>query len=325
MAEAPVLNNLVNLTNGTTAVSTINANNAAITTAFEDVLSLSGTAPNQMQSTLDMNTNRIINLPSPSGGTEPVTLNYMNTYLTTGQGVSGLTGVPVSTVMQPIVNASTIAAALSGLGIPNTIQRLNFQIFSSSGTYTPHTGTVYAIIECIGGGGGGGASGTVTSGNVGVGSGGGGGGYACTFYQNPTSQSIIIGAGGTSGNAGGTTYFGSYCAASGGLGGLSTSGTSALTASGGGGGVGVTGNILIYGQQGQSSWACYSIVLGQAGAGGASPKGWGAGGGGGLNGSPSVGYNYGGGGGGAVQYNVGASIPGGTGASGVVFITEFLT
>ena len=42
------------------------------------------------------------------------------------------------------------APVLSGLGIPNTIQRLNFQIFSSSGTYTPHTGTVYAIIEWVG-------------------------------------------------------------------------------------------------------------------------------------------------------------------------------
>lgn len=84
MAEAPVLTNLVNLTNQTTAVNAINANNAAITTAFVDVVSRSGTQPNQMSSVLDMNSNKLVNLPAPASATEPVRLTDLSTYSSTG-------------------------------------------------------------------------------------------------------------------------------------------------------------------------------------------------------------------------------------------------
>jgi hypothetical protein len=66
------LNNLVNLTNQTTAVNTINGNNATIQTAFDNTLSRDGTSPNQMGANLDMNSNRIINLPVPVNDTEPL-------------------------------------------------------------------------------------------------------------------------------------------------------------------------------------------------------------------------------------------------------------
>jgi hypothetical protein len=66
MAENINLNNVATFQNDTSAVNTVNNNNAAITTAFTDVLSRSGTSPNQMNSPLDMNNNQIINLPFPT-------------------------------------------------------------------------------------------------------------------------------------------------------------------------------------------------------------------------------------------------------------------
>jgi len=74
MAEQIVLTDLVNLQNETTAVNAINSNNTTIEEAFLDVLSLSGTAPNQMQSQLDMNSNPILNLPTPISQSSPVRL-----------------------------------------------------------------------------------------------------------------------------------------------------------------------------------------------------------------------------------------------------------
>jgi hypothetical protein len=80
MAEQITLTDLVNLQNETTAVSAINSNNTTIEEAFLDVLSLSGTAPNQMQSSLDMNSNRVLNLPQPLTDAEPLRLTDLNTF-----------------------------------------------------------------------------------------------------------------------------------------------------------------------------------------------------------------------------------------------------
>lgn len=66
------LNDLTNLQNEATAVGTINNNSASTETALENTLSRDGTTPNQMEAVLDMNSNRIINLPEASSDTEPV-------------------------------------------------------------------------------------------------------------------------------------------------------------------------------------------------------------------------------------------------------------
>lgn len=66
------LDDLVNLQNETSAVNTLNSNSAVIETAFDNTLSRDGTSPNQMAAALDMNGNRIINLPSPMTDSEPV-------------------------------------------------------------------------------------------------------------------------------------------------------------------------------------------------------------------------------------------------------------
>lgn len=65
------LSDLTNLNNQTSAVNTINNNSAAIETAMEKTLSRDGTSPNEMNAVLDMNSNRIINLPEPISAGEP--------------------------------------------------------------------------------------------------------------------------------------------------------------------------------------------------------------------------------------------------------------
>lgn len=68
------LNDLTSLENSSSAVTTINNNSAAIVTALENTLSRDGTAPNSMAASLDMNSNRILNLPLPINSDEPVRL-----------------------------------------------------------------------------------------------------------------------------------------------------------------------------------------------------------------------------------------------------------
>lgn len=69
MAKATV-STIANLQNESTAVSTINANFAALVAAIEKQLSRDGTAPNGMTAVLDMNNYRIINLPAPSNAND---------------------------------------------------------------------------------------------------------------------------------------------------------------------------------------------------------------------------------------------------------------
>lgn len=66
------LSNLVNLQNESTAIGVINANSALIQTAMDNTLSRDGTSPNTMNASLDMNSQKILNLPAPVSALEPV-------------------------------------------------------------------------------------------------------------------------------------------------------------------------------------------------------------------------------------------------------------
>jgi hypothetical protein len=68
------LSNLASLQNETSALATINANSDLIETALENTLSRDGTSPNEMGANLDMNNNRILNLPAPVADQEPLRL-----------------------------------------------------------------------------------------------------------------------------------------------------------------------------------------------------------------------------------------------------------
>jgi len=59
------------------SVAALNANFSAIVTAIENTLSRDGTSPNTMSGNLDMNSNRILNLPAPTSDNEPITRAYL--------------------------------------------------------------------------------------------------------------------------------------------------------------------------------------------------------------------------------------------------------
>lgn len=69
-----VLENLASIQNDPTAVDKINDNSDKIVVAIENTLSRNGETPNQMESNLDMNGNRILNLPRPMYQNEPARL-----------------------------------------------------------------------------------------------------------------------------------------------------------------------------------------------------------------------------------------------------------
>jgi len=85
--------------NPTTAQTEINSNFSTIQTAFDNTLSRDGTSPNPMGADLDMNNQRILNLPAPITITEPLRLSDLNSFIgggtiqsipaggTTGQGL----------------------------------------------------------------------------------------------------------------------------------------------------------------------------------------------------------------------------------------------
>lgn len=64
------LNDISNFQSST--INVINQNNDAIEVALENTLSRNGEAPNAMNAVLDMNSNRILNLPEPASDLEPV-------------------------------------------------------------------------------------------------------------------------------------------------------------------------------------------------------------------------------------------------------------
>lgn len=78
------LTDLSNLQNEVTATAAINNNNTLIEAAIDNSISRDGTQPNQMNSDLDMNSNKIINLPDAASDQEPVTY---------GQYLEGITSV----------------------------------------------------------------------------------------------------------------------------------------------------------------------------------------------------------------------------------------
>lgn len=185
-------------------------------------------------------------------------------------------------------------------------------------TYTKPARLKYVLIRAVGGGGGG--VGLLTDSDGGK-AGGGGGGYCENILSASilnSTTSIQVGNGGVgsasesvAGTTGGNSSFGSFCTANGGEGGGSPNGGSGgsasngiVNSSGGGGGGGVTTAGAVSGVGGSSL----------LGGGGRSS---------GPDGNGAAGGNYGGGGSGAARNGSGAPLSGGSGASGIVIITQY--
>lgn len=251
--------------------------------------------------------------PASDNSTKIATTAYVDAQVT--GGVSGVASL----------NSKTGAISLSVVK----------QIFTASGTYTPTTGMVYAIIECVGAGGGGGSAAGGTS-QIYAGAGGGAGSYSRLVASAVTvgaSKTVTIGAAGSggasgsnNGTAGGDTSVGTLCIGKGGSGGMF--GSSGQIAGGGAGGVAGTGDLTAAGEPGANGFynSLNASILSPSGAGGSSYFG---GGGKGVFAlaaatTGTAASNYGSGGAGAAAVNVAANAAGGNGSAGVVFITEYV-
>ncbi|SHH46862.1 hypothetical protein [Bradyrhizobium erythrophlei] len=69
-----VLTTPASFVNDASAVAQETANNATLVAAFDNTVSRDGTGPNTMGADFDMNSHRILNLPPPASGLEPVRL-----------------------------------------------------------------------------------------------------------------------------------------------------------------------------------------------------------------------------------------------------------
>jgi hypothetical protein len=230
------------------------------------------------------------------------------------------------------------ATAMSWSG---AVVSINKQVFTSSGTYTPTAGMLYATVDCVGsGGGGGGSIGAV--GQVYIGGGGGSGGYSRVIVTAATigaSKTVTIGAAGTGNSgAGGSAgadvcltatscVSGQICTGKGGSpGGVSGPVNQGLP---GAGGVAGTGDLAAAGHPGTGGFhnEANITIYASFGGGGSSVFGGGA-----VSATPSGGAvttgvaagPYGSGGSGSSSFNVASNGTGGAGSTGVVFITEFL-
>lgn len=74
---------LLNVSGGYSAVDTINTNFNRVKEFLDTLLSRDGTAPNAMTHTLDMNSQRVVNLPDADSVTEPVTKRQLDAYAST--------------------------------------------------------------------------------------------------------------------------------------------------------------------------------------------------------------------------------------------------
>lgn len=111
----------------------LNANLDAIETALENTLSRDGTSPNQMEAVLDMNNNRIINLPAPVAASDAA--RFVDLYgVTPGTGVNTFLVTPTSANLAAAVTDETG----TGLLVFNTSPALTTPVITG-GSFTGGT------------------------------------------------------------------------------------------------------------------------------------------------------------------------------------------
>jgi hypothetical protein len=212
-----------------------------------------------------------------------------------------------------------------------------YQKFVGSGTsatlftYTPTPGMKRCVMEGWAGGAGGGGCAAPAVSTLAFGGGGGSGSYSRSAFLAAdvgASRAISVGGGGAggalgniNGSAGGNTTVTGLLSATGGTGGAGNNGTDATGGGGAGGAVG-TGQFTLAGFNGAPRGS-HGAIFAEAG-GAAAPFGVGVGGP--ATATPGTGQpasGFGAGGAGAIGYN-GTGAAGGTGAPGLVLITEYL-
>lgn len=134
------LNNVGSLIDATTAANIINGNNATVQVAFDNTLSRDGSAPNQMEAALDMNSQPILNLPAPVSDNSPLRLQDLESFV--GGGV--ISGLPSGGVTGQVLakNSNTSydvkwgnSVTSVGLALPSDLTITNSPVVTT-GTLT---------------------------------------------------------------------------------------------------------------------------------------------------------------------------------------------
>lgn len=126
------LTDLANLQNENTAVSAVNANNAAIETALENTLSRDGTSPNPMGATLDMDSHQIINLPQPATANSPLRFQDLDDFV----GGGTVTNIPPGGANHAVLEKTSTSDYLVNWTTTPTFTNL---------TLGPQTGVGYSL------------------------------------------------------------------------------------------------------------------------------------------------------------------------------------
>lgn len=126
MSASTTLLTFASLQNDTSATSDLNQNFTAVNTALGNCLALNGQTPNQMQASLDMNSNRILNLPVASSANEPVTLATFQ-------------AAQVQTSLTPINNNSVLGNVSGGIALPVSLNSTQLSALVSLSTFTTTT------------------------------------------------------------------------------------------------------------------------------------------------------------------------------------------
>lgn len=268
-----------------------------------------------------------------SGGTGRATLTAHDVLI--GNGTTQVTLVAPSTAGQALISAGATSDPLFGFPTGTLI---NVQRFTSSGTYTPTTGTNSIIIYGCGGGGGGGGTGATSASQVAAGGAGSGGSWGISRITSVASQTVTIGAAGAAGaagaNAGGTggqTSIGTYLVCAGGLGGAAGTATAFANATitgapGGQGSTATSSGTLLYGSPGSvasyAHWA-YNGTGFISSIGASGPFGSGGWSGNTASIAGSTGLGNGSGGSGALAGLSQSALAGGAGTAGIIIVYEY--
>jgi hypothetical protein len=226
-------------------------------------------------------------------------------------------GTPTPAWQQYWAQISTITSALVAYTAPVVSGTLvGVQVITASGTYTRSANVTNALVIAVGAGGGGGGT-PATAGNSG---GGGGGGevrlgvFAVGATETVTINAAGTGSAGANGTDGGTTVFGAWITANGGLKGI-------LSGAGGSGGSGGSGGTSLGASAGGNGSNAIASAMAVSGAGGGNLFGPGAPAVMALNNGATA-TCFGGGGSGANSPTA-TSKAGGGGKAGAVIILEF--
>lgn len=274
-----------------------------------------------------------VNGSLPKDGSEPLDGSLS---ITGDLAVGGDLGVVGASAFLGAVDFNDQTATNSGNLLAG---RVKVTAFTSNGTHTPDADCLFADVYCWGGGGQGGGAGAAGAGAAAAGTGGSAGAKAyrrVTIAQIGASQSVTIGAGGSTstagantGQAGANTTYGALVSAKGGEGGLGFAtgaigvigAVSAPTQS-------ATGDIRGYTVPGYPGVSAAVITIGGAGAsnelGGGQLGARIATAGTNSQAGGAANSNTGGGGGGAATSNSGAAAAGGAGGSGLCVVIEYL-